>query len=313
MTQIQARPRVLYYSLFSWMAITGGRFLAPFLEHEANMSDANIGLTLSAQYAILSVFAPYYGRLADSQERKYPHYGRGRVLIAGITFGTIAFHLHGVNFVWDLPIFHSLYYHFVVQILYALNFAIMFPVLDGMTLDYLQRENGDAMDYGKERLHGAISWGVTNMLLGPLIDRFGFPVYYPCCLFSAIYSIGSILFYSRAQARDSTRSSTGEPGSSDINSKNPSEETRMKEAPSSLRLILGIFGSIYGAAFVLCYFLMTTGFSVVENLVFLFFEFLGGSNTICAITVVLTVIFEIPIFQIAPSLLRKHGVGGCSC
>jgi uncharacterized membrane protein len=54
---------------------------------------------------------------------------------------------------------------------------------------------------------------------------------------------------------------------------------------------------------------MTTGFSVVENMVFLLFEFLGGSNTICAITVVLTVLFEIPIFQIAPSLLRNYAVG----
>lgn len=48
---------------------------------------------------------------------------------------------------------------------------------------------------------------------------------------------------------------------------------------------------------------------LVENLVFLFFEFLGSSNTICGIAVALTVLFEIPIFHVAPTLLRNYGVG----
>jgi MFS-type transporter involved in bile tolerance (Atg22 family) len=53
---------------------------------------------------------------------------------------------------------------------------------------------------------------------------------------------------------------------------------------------------------------LATGFLVVEKMVFLFFEFLGGSNAVCAITVALPVMFEIPMFQVAPVLLRKYGV-----
>lgn len=120
------------------------------------------------------------------QERVCPHYGRGGVLIAGSPLGQVLF-IYMAQAFFGIFLFHSVHYHFVVQILYALNFAVMFPVLDGMTLDYLQRQNGDSMDYGKERLHGAISWGVTNMLLAPLIGKFGYPVYYPCCLLSAGY------------------------------------------------------------------------------------------------------------------------------
>ena len=45
--------------------------------------------------------------------------------------------------------------------------------------------------------------------------------------------------------------------------------------------------------------------AVVESLVFLFFEFLGGSNTMCGRTVALTVSFEIPIFFLAPQLLHR--------
>jgi len=42
-------------------------------------------------------------------------------------------------------------------------------------------------------------------------------------------------------------------------------------------------------------------------LIFLFFETLGGSNFICGLTVVVTVVFEIPIFHFAPKLLDFFG------
>ena len=263
---VQVRPRVLYWSLFSWMSITGGRFLAPFLEHEAGMTDSNIGLILGIQYAILSVMAPYYGKYADDQEKKYPNYGRGKVLVAGIICGTSAFLMHGISDIWDQPIFDSLYFHYAVQVLYAFNFAVMIPVVDGMTLDFLQKEQGGSLDYGKERLHGAITWGVTNMILGPLIDKFGFPVYYPCCIFSAFHCIGSIYLYSNSQARAKAFKQTNDidsnipRGTTDLRT-DPDSENNEDAVPSSLSLLLGVISSAYGAAFVFCYFLMTLGFS----------------------------------------------------
>ena len=47
----------------------------------------------------------------------------------------------------------------------------------------------------------------------------------------------------------------------------------------------------------------------MDNLVFIFFEYLGSSYTIMGMTVLLTVSFEIPIFQVAPSLLERFGSG----
>jgi hypothetical protein len=260
-----------------------------------------------------------YGAFADARERKTPHYGRGQVLLAGVVLGTFCFLLHGASHVWDdCAYLDSFLYHFIVQWLYAGCFAAMFPVLDGMTLEYLQRRDGDSMDYGKERLYGAVSWGVTNLLFGPLIDKFGFAVAYPCAIAAALYSVVTIVTYSRAQAASSTmrpiplgsqdhRYMEDMRGNGYNNCNNA--ENKDTQGPSTVSLLFCVVGTIYGAAFILCYFLLSTGFSVVENLVFLFFEFLGGSNTICAITVALTVLFEIPIFHLAPSLLRKHGVG----
>lgn len=49
--------------------------------------------------------------------------------------------------------------------------------------------------------------------------------------------------------------------------------------------------------------------SVVDSLVFLFFEYLGSSYTVMGMTVLLTVSFEIPIFRMAPALLERFGSG----
>lgn len=46
---------------------------------------------------------------------------------------------------------------------------------------------------------------------------------------------------------------------------------------------------------------------MVDNLVFMFFEYLGSSYTIMGLTVLLTVSFEIPIFRVAPTLLERYG------
>jgi hypothetical protein len=48
---------------------------------------------------------------------------------------------------------------------------------------------------------------------------------------------------------------------------------------------------------------------LVENLIFLFFEVLGSSYSLMGATVVLTVLFEIPIFHVAPTLLQRYGSG----
>lgn len=54
-------------------------------------------------------------------------------------------------------------------------------------------------------------------------------------------------------------------------------------------------------------FTLSIGAAVVESLIFLYFEVLGSTYTLCSLTVLLTVVFEIPIFRIAPQLLQRFG------
>jgi len=78
---------------------------------------------------------------------------------------------------------------------------------------------------------------------------------------------------------------------------------------SFFSLIQIIFGTVYGASFLLSFFILNSGTSVVESLVFLFFEFMGSSYTLCGFTTTVTVLFEIPIFQYGDFLLKNLGSG----
>lgn len=52
---------------------------------------------------------------------------------------------------------------------------------------------------------------------------------------------------------------------------------------------------------------LNIGTSVVENLIFLYFENIGTSYTICGVSVLVTVLFEIPVFYFAPKILDRVG------
>jgi len=276
------------------------------------LSESWIGFALAIQYGILGILAPLYGVWADALEAKRPHYGRSKVLIVGVLFGGLAFGLHSLDR-W-ISIQDPRFFHVGVQILYAICFASLFPVVDGMAVDYCQKYYGDSTDYGKERLYGAVSWGLTNLIMGPLIDRFGMMVYYPCMVASTLVTILTTWTWSRAQEQFQARTSAPiapfpEQGHPEQSHHRPAN-TPSHHRPSTWSLVVALCGTLYGATFLLCYFLLNSGFSVVENLVFLFLEFLGASNTLCAWTVLFTVLFEVPIFFTAPTLLRKYGVGG---
>lgn len=60
-------------------------------------------------------------------------------------------------------------------------------------------------------------------------------------------------------------------------------------------------------AFFLAIAVINAGTSLVENLVFLFFSHdLGASNSLCGLAVVITVVFEIPLFYVSDWLLARY-------
>jgi Na+/melibiose symporter-like transporter len=197
--------------------------------------------------------------------------------------------------------------------------AIIFPVADGMCLSFLEKQPGCSPDdYGKERLFGAYTWAITNIILAPCLDYFGFKVVYPLAIVSTLILLISVYGYSQErvhqlpekQHRIQKRQSDIilEDTSAELDQQSePSQKPKEEERISSWTLFRLLATTFYGVAFLFAVLTLSSGQAVVESLVFLFFELLGSSYTFMGLTIVFTVAFEIPIFHIAPKLLQRFG------
>lgn len=318
---VRFRPRILYATLFVWISITGGRFLAPFLEHEAQLSSSQIGLFLAVQQCIGVPVSSLGGVWADSLERKHPGRGRALVMALGVATGGLFFVLHGVGRLAteESSVFRSVPWYFILRVFFSFSVAIIFPVADGMCLAFLEKQPGCSPDdYGKERLYGAYTWAITNIILAPCLDYFGFEVVYPFAIVSTFLLLIAVYGYSqervhrppqkqhRIQKRQSDIIQEDTPPELNQQSE-ASQTTKEEERISSWTLFRLLVTTSYGIAFLFAVLTLSSGQAVVESLVFLFFEFLGSSYSMMGLTVVLTVAFEIPIFHIAPKLLQRYG------
>jgi predicted MFS family arabinose efflux permease len=307
----------LYFVVFSWLSITCGRFVAPFLEHEAGLTDTWIGLALALQVGLTSIFGTWGSSWADGLERRHPQQGRAYLMLTGVVLGTSAFSLHGIwRLCRSIAFFQSTLWHVFLRVLYACFISIVMPVLDGLTLAHLDTEVGKTRsDYGKERLYGAIGWGLTNLVMGPFMDWLGYPAMYAFSfLFMVLAIILTQIYVNGNLVKRSDANRVVEKGAFLVNHQDKPQENDTNNQNGQDRNYLPIWvllritlGTLASVTFFGSYFCLSSGFAVVENMVFLFFEFLGGSNTLNGITTALTVMFEVPIFHLAPSLLHTFG------
>ena len=319
------RPGFLYFSIFTWLVCTGGRFTAPFLQHIAGFDDTLIGIIFAIQILLFSFLSSIGGIWADNLEFNYPEKGRIGCLAVGTFLATISFEIHGiVQFLVKDDHMMSTVLHITARLMYASCSAILFPILDGITLSYLKKHSRDATAYGQERLFGAVAWAIASMLVGPILDSHGFDVFFWSAPVGEILCIITFLKYAndslhfKVEMLEEVGMGETEMGETEMveNAKEdiPSSiEDSFKEVPNptqdtnSLTILRSMIGTFSACGFILSALTLNMGTSVVENLIFLYFETLGGTNTICGLTVVVTVLFEIPIFHYAPQLLAYFG------
>merc|ERR1711865_549199 len=69
-----------------------------------------------------------------------------------------------------------------------------------------------------------------------------------------------------------------------------------------------------GSALMIAFFIyaiaLASGMAIVENLVFILFRELNASYFLCGVSVVVTVVFEIPLFSQSKRLLSRIGAPG---
>uniref|UniRef100_A0A7S2N1P0 Major facilitator superfamily associated domain-containing protein n=1 Tax=Helicotheca tamesis TaxID=374047 RepID=A0A7S2N1P0_9STRA len=324
------RPRQLYFAVFTWLVLSGGRFTAPFLTNVAQLSETLTGLALAMQTVCMSMFLSVGGAIADHLEKKYPHRGRAATLIFGLGLSTTAFMLHGVVVHFSQQNSASKFVlscHVILRMVYSTGLAFVMPVLDGLTLSYLVEQGSQKEDFGKERLFGAVSWAIASVILGPFIDIYGFEVLLVSAPLAFLYCFVTVAVFTHEMTSNENPIGNADAGSDSeregaiqpdkrnevvLDNDGPDIELlqRVPDKPKrhfTWLLLKIVCGTAYSVGYILSSFTLSMGTSVVESLIFLFFESLGSSSTMCGLTVVVTVVFEIPIFQMSPKLLELFG------
>jgi hypothetical protein len=357
------QPRVLYFAVFIFFSLSGGRFTATFLEHELNFTkNWMISSAMAVQILTSSACSSWLGGLADSIEARGIRNGRLQIMASGLLLSTVATLLHILGRFWMTSVssvsstiteddnytendiesqqqvvpIPLLTYHLVLRALYAIGTTACSPVLDGLTLARLENDGRDTAEYGKERLYGAVSWGIANVFFGPAIDKFGFTIIYVTTTISFIGCITTFYFYvksnqmqyyegidendleciseneesayKKATAKYKSKTSFEQIENEEYEDSQQQQQLQLQHQKLSIPILLSVLtkkNAILNVSYIVAMFTLYIGMSVVENLIFLYFEFLGGSYSMCGITVAVTVLFELPLFHYAPEVLRR--------
>jgi MFS family permease len=95
------RPRVLYFAVFVFHSLSGGRFTSTFLEHQLGFTAKRISTAISIQMLVSNVCKPWLGKVADSWEASVDegrgNTGRLRVMSLGLLLSTVAMLSHGLG------------------------------------------------------------------------------------------------------------------------------------------------------------------------------------------------------------------------
>jgi len=201
-------PRILFIVIYAWLSISCGRFVGPFLKHECAefLSDKNNNLVTVLRILISSICGVWGSSWADEMERKYPLRGRCYVLLSGTFTATVFFLLHGLHHVVPSSLFKSLQWHVTMQCCYTACVSMVRPVLDGITIALLNDDpKREGVEYGIERLYGAVGWGGTHVIMGICFNYFGYSsmttTMYLLSLVTALISLFAIKIYATRKLR----------------------------------------------------------------------------------------------------------------
>ena len=185
----------------------------------------------------------------------------------------------------------------------------MSSILDAYTLKTIE----DQSLYGRERLWGAVSWAGASIVMGFAMDTMNDPLGV-CMIFLVVSTLLSLLLLQvMPDERNGAIRATTVPLDSEEaeQEQQRSNETslRMKPAgPTSPSLWSLWHRDPKVIVFFYVVLVMGAATSIVENLLFLFMrKDLQASYTLCGVSVVITVMFEIPLFFAGKSLLASIG------
>ena len=257
-------PKAFYFCYYAALSC-----LMPFLVlyySQAGLSGPQIGLLVGISPIITWLAAPLWGALADSTRQH-------RTMLSVTVLGAmlmVALLSWATELAWFLPIVAG----------YAFFAAPVMPLVDNSVMELLGERSAL---YGRQRVWGAIGWGVAGALAGMLVDRLGLG-----------FSFYAYLFFMAVGLAVSTRmvvsgGTIGQPFGAGI-------RTVMGNRPLMIFLVTALIASM--------------GSGIVHNYLFLYLSDLGASETLMGLSLTLATFSEMTVFFFSRWLLRKVGARG---
>lgn len=169
--------------------------------------------------------------------------------------------------------------------------------------------------YGKERMWGGVSWAASSLLEGALLDTSSYGilvVYLLQLLSSSVFIIAALIFETSNKSLESdTDVLETDATSQKLHGKHEYQAQTPACAGHSMLDIAWLTiesGGPQAALYFVLLFCLNMGSCLFKNLLFLYFvNDLHSSYTLCALTVIITIVVEVPLFAFAPTLLRTFG------
>lgn len=319
------RSRYLFLMFFATQAIPG-RFFSLFLQaHGLNPSE--IGFILSAGNFVAIFATPFFSVISDKSK------SRSTVVLWLVFSSMLSIILHSLALpsFGVIPTNIKFYYLLTTRCLFCFVNRPVLTIITAICVVQLRDHFGEdgPAKYGDERVWGTVSWGIVSLMVGLSLDIFVMnviPLYVGNSLMAICFLISIYLF-----GRDQQKYEIVGTNQNDLNSFGTRED--VEEAAeiddmddertekndtfcstgqtilfNTIKSVIFQEGFESISLFVLISFL-SSGASAVTMLQFLYFHNeLNASGFVCGIAVVITVLFEAPLFANASYLLQAYGI-----
>ncbi|MGC9523181.1 MAG: MFS transporter [Anaerolineae bacterium] len=268
--------RALTFSKAFYAFYYGGMaFLAPFLVlyfDDLGFSGRQIGLLRGIPPLITIASAPLWGALADASRR----YRLLRVItIAGMWLTVL-----GLSMVSAYPAALAL------VILQALFGGPVIPLVDSAVISLL---GANRDQYGRQRLLGAVGWGISGLVAGALIERYGLTwsfVGYLILIAGAGIAAGAIRGRSPTASEDAAKPAGRSSYLSDL-------RLLLRNRSWVIFLVTVLIGGLYQA--------------VEMSYLMLYLADLGVPESLMGVALLIGTISEVPIWAFTSGWLRRWG------
>jgi PPP family 3-phenylpropionic acid transporter len=257
------RPMLLpkaYYLLYYGAAATLIPYL-PIYYQSIGLSGSEIGLLVAIPPLVMLAGAPLWGGLADATHQ------HKRLLMLAIVLALVSASALSLvsRFVLFIPVVAA----------YALFIAPIMPLVDNTVMEMLGEQRGR---YGKQRLWGAVGWGIAAPLVGWLVERSG--LHWTFFSYIVLMTAGLLVIWFL-----------------------PVRQTSV--APKFWQGLHLLLRNWQWVIFLLLVFIGGTILSIISNFLFLFLNDMDASKTLMGLSLTIATISELPVLFFSERLLKR--------